>query len=131
MGEGFRSVNPLYRELNASAIGLPKELQGPTGKVFIHHGGQGVSTHLNARDDERIFPLLVPNQIEVDALLYGRKPTPEQYERARMSADRDPSSTVPLPPGMQGDSPEADQFEMDRHRDMEKRGFPIVKPFTR
>jgi hypothetical protein len=123
------SVNPLYRELDARAIGLPQALTGPTGKVFLKPNGEA-STHLNARDDERIFPMLVPNQIEVDALLYGRPPTREQYERAEASAQRDPASTVPLPPGMRGDSPEADAFEMERHRDME-RGLQHVRPFLR
>ena len=131
MPEGFRSVNPLYRELSGAALGMPPETLGPTGKVFLHHGGKNVSTHLNARDDEKIYPLLVPNQIEVDALLYGRPATPEQYERAQRWAERDPASTVPLPAGMHGASREADAFEMQRHDAMEKKGFPFVKPFLR
>lgn len=111
----------LYKTVDGKAIGEPDELLGPTKKVFMRPNG-GYSTHLNARDDKRIFPMLVPNQVEVDALLYGRKPTKEQYERARMHADAHPDTTIPLPKGMKGDSKEADAFEKAWHDKMEKAG---------
>lgn len=129
--EGFRSVNPLYRELSGRALGMPADTLGPTGKVFVVPGGGHYSTHLGVRDDTKGYPLLVPNQVEVDALLYGRKPTPEQYERAKAFADAHPDApgVYDLPKGM--DAQQLDAWEATRHDDLERRGFRSVKPFLR
>ena len=131
MGEGFRSVNPLYRELSGKALGMPPDTLGPTGKVFMRPGGGSYSTHLGVRDDTKGYPLLVPQQVEVDALLAGRKPSPEQYERAKLFAESNPDApgVYDLPKGLS--RPQLDAWEGERHDDMERRGFPFVKPFLR
>lgn len=128
---GFRSVNPLYRELSGAALGMPADTLGPTGKVFALPGGGQYSTHLGVRDDQKGYPLLVPNQVEVDALLYGRKPSPEQYERAKDYAYSHPDApgVYDLPKGM--DAKQLDAWEGQRHDDMEQRGFKALKPFLR
>lgn len=132
MGEGFRSVNPLYRELSGAALGMPPDTLGPTGKVFVQpvEGGR-YSTHLGIRDDTKGYPLLVPNQIEIDALLMGRPPSREQYERAADFANTHPDdpSVYRLPEGKTPE--ELDAWEAERHDAMEQRGFPHVKPFLR
>jgi hypothetical protein len=111
LGDMFKRL--LYQEISGKDVGLPADALGPTGNVFMHQGSY--STHLNASDDEKMFPMLVPNQIGVDSLLMGGKATREQYERAQASATRDPKSTVPFPPGVKGNSPEAAAFEKTWH----------------
>lgn len=117
--------NLMYQTLPGKDLGLPEDALGPTKKVFIHNGQY--STHLNARDDKKIFPLLVPNQVGLDALLYGAHPTKEQYDRAEQSAQRDPKSTIPLPHGMRGDSSEADAFEKKWHDEEEKKKSVLLE----
>lgn len=66
--------------------GMPTELLGPTGRVFLHEDGKTYSTHLNTIVDvgegrSGIVPLLVPNQEKVGALIRGEKPTAAQKAR--------------------------------------------------
>lgn len=115
-GKVFKRL--LYQEIPGKDLGVPADELGPTKNMFLHRNMY--STHLNVSDDKKFFPLLVPNQVGVDALLYGAKATPEQYARAKASAARDPASTVPFPPGVQGGTAEAAKFEKEWHDKLEK-----------
>ena len=116
-----------------SVLGIPPDLLGPTGNVFIHDDGSTFSTELGVVVDHpsgkgfTYTPLLVPGQKDVDALLSGEKPTKQQIGIAREWASKAHASGANLPAFP---SPEkAVAAEKTRHEGLQTKLLGYLQPF--
>ena len=109
--------------------GLPKDLMGPTGRVFVHPGGDQVSTELTSTFEiggkYYNVPLLVPEQVGIADLLAGKPPTQEQRDRAIRYMQQQP--------GFAGYSSEDEALAVirARHQRIEQELAPLISQYLR
>lgn len=133
-GENTMMASAAPQEPEGTVIpGIPEEMLGPTGRVFIHPNGRDYSTELGAvvgvpgqPGRFAATPLLVPGQTGIADLLAGRRATPDQLSRAvqYLQGRLERGETVST-----FDSPEAAvQAEKARHDIRERQLEPLVRP---
>lgn len=109
-----------FTAVPGSQYGMPPQLLGPTGMIFVHPNGY--STHLNTivsdvpgrEGKQSIIPLLVPNQVNIDTLLAGRDPSPTQIRIAEKYVGANPTHII----GTFDTVPEAAAYEKEWHQKM-------------
>lgn len=79
-----------YKSVAPQEVGADPNSMGPTGRVFLRPDGAR-STHLNTVTDIpsggfSYYPLLVPGQSDISALLSGARPSRDQISVALTDA---------------------------------------------